>query len=66
VRNGKDVKSPADALLTPPARVFCGIWKALVVIGADSARQTSIGGPVTSKSSKAEIDAYSIRHRLTS
>jgi L-fuculose-phosphate aldolase len=61
LRNGKDVRSlPPDALLTPSARDFlrdldgAGAYKA----GAQTASRTAAPAKtVTSKSSKAEIDA---------
>src|SRR5437899_2408075 len=62
VRSGKDFGSlPADALLTPSARDFLrdreghGTNK---VAAAERARAAAPAKPVTSKSSKAEIDAF--------
>jgi L-fuculose-phosphate aldolase len=62
LRNGKDVRSlPADALLTPSARDLLrdlesgGSRKATV---RESASSSSPRKPVTSKSSKAEIEAF--------
>jgi L-fuculose-phosphate aldolase len=61
-RNGKDVRAlPGDALLTPSARDFLrdlesnGSSKGRAT---ESARSSSPAKPVTSKSSKAELEAF--------
>src|ERR1043165_1930401 len=61
VRNGKDVRSLSDeALLTPSARDFLRDLEGANAYKPPSTdRQTSLPEkPVTSKSSKAEIEAY--------
>ena len=62
LRHGKDVRSlPADALLTPSARDFL---RELETTGnhkgrlGESAKPSSPATPVTSQSSKAEIEAF--------
>jgi L-fuculose-phosphate aldolase len=62
LRNGKDVRSlPADALLTPSARDFL---RELETSGSqrgrpsNGARAASPATPVTSRSSKADIEAF--------
>jgi L-fuculose-phosphate aldolase len=62
VRNGKDVRSlPADALLTPSARDFLRELETSASQrgrASDSARRSSPATPVSSKSSKADIEAF--------
>jgi L-fuculose-phosphate aldolase len=63
VKNGKDIRAlPADALLTPSARDF--LRDRETADSAPSAKATASNGaatpakPVTSKSSRAELDAF--------
>src|SRR5205823_6545583 len=62
VRSGKDFRSlTSDALLTPSARDFLRDLESPMVhknSGAENARALQPTKPVSSKSSKAEIEAY--------
>src|SRR5512138_3541073 len=65
VRNGKDLRGlPADALLTPSARDFLRDFEAngsshtTVSLSRSNAGTTGATKPCTSKSTKAEIEAF--------
>ncbi len=62
VRNGQDVRTlPEDALLTPSARDFLRDYQpggSNGVVKKEAAAPVSPGKPVTSTSSKAEIEAF--------